>query len=736
MSAIFAAAVMLFGCIAVVRYAPLPVRLDAAAHESTTVVDRNGSPLYESLSAAEARSHWIGSHEIPRNVADSTLAAEDRRFYRHPGIDPIAIARASIANVRNRRVTEGGSTITQQVAKQLLGRRRTVRAKLREAFLALQLESRMTKNEILALYLNLAPYGSQYHGIARASRGYFGVEPGQLTLAQAAFLAALPQRPSALNPRRSLAGRSRQLLVLARMRSGGFISPSQHQQARMEVLQFHPESRELLAPHFVQRVLARYGKERPRYIRTTLDAQLQRIVQNTVRAHEPHLVKHGARNVAVAVLDNATGQWLAWEGSGNYFSEARQGAIDGVVTPRQPGSALKPFTYALGFERELTPATTLADVISHFPTAEAGVVYQPRNYDGKYRGPLRARFALAGSENVPAVWLLSQLSVADLLRFLRRLDFTTLNHTADHYGLGLTLGDAEVRLDELVNAYAAFARAGVGVHGRRVMSMRTAFWISDILSDPDARRFTFGDPAALEFPFPVAVKTGTSQAYRDNWTIGYTRDVTVGVWVGNFDRRPLERASGVTGAAPIFHAVMMAAMEGRAARNTIAPIPDDVESQSVCTLSGLRPGNWCPSLEMEWMPKDVMNGDCTWHRPASVDWPAEYRTWAASRGLLAQNPAPTMVSRATQRLAPKLTITSPPEGATYLIDPTLRPAFQTLPLRVATDRGGTITWKIDGRTVGTASSSSSLSWPITPGRHTVEARDDSMRSAIATITVR
>src|SRR6185503_7787532 len=232
--------------------------------------------------------------------------------------------------------------------------------------------------------------------------------------------------------------------------------------------------------------------------------------------------------------------------------------------------ALKPFTYAVAFENGFSPATVLADLPSSFPTAEPGVVYSPRNYDGRYRGPLLARHALAGSENVPAVILASNVGVPTLLRFLSRAGISTLDKTASHYGLGITLGNAEVRLDELVGGYAAFARGGEWIEptftprsstarSERLMSPRTAFWITDILSDADARAFVFGRGSSLELPFPVAVKTGTSQAYHDNWTIGYSRHVTVGVWVGNFDRTPLRHSSGVTGAGPIFHAVMLAA---------------------------------------------------------------------------------------------------------------------------------------------------------------------------------
>jgi penicillin-binding protein 1C len=694
------------------RLAPIDETL-LAQSQSIAVVDRNGEVLYESLGSGGTRGESLRADALPQRMVDATLVAEDRRFFRHPGVDPIAIARAALHNVRAMRVVEGGSTISQQVAKLLLqSRSRGLAQKASEAVLALRLEQRFTKRELLTMYLNLAPYGNRITGAARASRAYFGVAPQQLTPAQAAFLAALPQRPSAFNPLRNPEkARPRQLAILARMT----LSNEERAAARTERLHFSPTAQPVLAMHYVERVLGGGEAILPaqRVIKTTLDANLQRDVAGIIGAHRATLLRHGAKSVAVAVLDNATGEWLAWEGSGDYFGEQFGGAIDGVVSARQPGSTLKPFTYALAFESGHSPANVLADVPSHFPTAEQGIVYTPKNYDGKYRGPLRIRAALAGSENVPAVAMLAKLGPESLLRMLRNSGFSGLAKTADYYGLGLTLGDAEVTLEQLVRAYAAFAREGRGVDGRRMFSQRTAFWITDILSDPSAREYAFGSGGALDFPFPVAVKTGTSQAYRDNWTIGYTRDVTVGVWVGNFDRAPLRGSSGVTGAAPIFHAAMLAAM--KRARGSlpigdatlIVPQPPDIESVDICALSGARPSTFCPAIRKEWLRTNEPPRFCSWHHDGTIDWPAEYRDWAG-------------VEAAAQRIARKseerFRITNPPDGATYLIDPTLRMQYQTLRLRAT----GSVTWQIDGRRVPDE-------WPLVPGRHEVTAIDTSGR---------
>jgi penicillin-binding protein 1C len=774
-----AASVALLGGIVYIRLGPIPARLlDLRDAESTQIVDRNGELLYESRNVDGGRTSWMAADQLPPALVDATIAAEDRRFFKHPGVDPVAIVRATARNVRARRWLEGGSTITQQVAKLLLardsGRRsRGLASKVREAVLALRLEHRLSKREILALYLNLAPYGNQLTGADRASHAYFGHAAALLTPAQAAFLASLPQRPSSFNPYRDpRRARLRQQRVIAQMGASGALDAVGVQAAMNERLALAPEAATFLAPHFVARVLDLAGARRPHRIVTTLDASLQRAVSGVIRAARPSLEQHGAHNVAAVVLDNATGEWLAWEGSGDYDETDHGGRIDGVVTPRQPGSALKPFTYALAFEVGGSPATVLPDVPSYFSTGQDGVVYSPRNYDNHFHGPLLARRALAGSQNVPAVTLAARVGVPNLLRFLRTAGLSTFNRTANYYGLGVTLGDAEVRLDELVAAYAAFARGGRLItpsllqrtnppESRPMMSARTAFWITDILSDDEARAYAFGRGGSLEFPFAVAAKTGTSQAYHDNWTIGYTRDVTVGVWVGNFDRRPLIGSSGVTGAGPIFHAIMLAAasrangaLPDPQAGATVAA-PERTTRRVVCALSGLVATPACPRQVEEWVADDGAVESCDWHRVTPrgviVRWPAVYQEWAASQRLLN-----VMVAAPVRRTSPRppmpqstresdaravvseaaVRVLSPPNGAVYLLDPTLRREFQTIGLRAATDDVAPIEWRVDDALIGTTAPDAPLNWPLTPGPHVITARDPRGRNASASIVVK
>jgi penicillin-binding protein 1C len=702
-------------------------------------------------------------------LASATIAAEDRRFYSHPGVDPVALLRAARHDLVEGRVVEGGSTITQQVAKLLIQRRegvqsRGMRAKLREMVLALRLEHRFTKRELLALYLNLASYGNQTTGASRASYAYFGAEPSMLTPAQAAFLAALPQRPSAFNPWKNAASaRNRQLAVLRRMGDAGVLTRDQQREARDERLAVRPRVNPFGAPHFVEMVLAAEGRPadarraKPDRIGTTLDLDLQQDVEGIIEHERPSLKAHGAANVAVVVLDNRRGEWLAWEGSGDYADTDHGGAINGPAVPRQPGSALKPFTYALAFEQGKTPATVLPDIPAHFPTAEPGVVYSPRNYDGRYRGPLLARTALAGSENVPAVSLASDVGVDALLRFLTRAGLSTFDRTPSYYGLGLTLGNAEVRLDELVAAYSTFARGGMYMkptflgqtegQPRRLMNEQTAFWITDILSDADARAYVFGRGSSLEFPFPVAVKTGTSQAYHDNWTIGYTHDVTVGVWVGNFNRLPLRDSSGVTGAGPIFHAVMLAAEQrfgsARQEPTEILSRPAGLEEVTICTVSGERATDACPSRAREWLPAGADPIACEWHHQTSAGlittYPPEFRAWATSL-----EPGPSSVARATVAKGTRpttakpaaLTIANPPDGAIYSVDPTLRREFQALPLRALSSNPTSVTWLVDGAAVGTSPSEKPFDWPLAVGTHQIEARDTDGGRAHTSVVVR
>ena len=642
-------------------------------------------------------------------------------------------------------------------------RRRRGRAKISEAVLALRLEHQLTKDEILALYLTLAPYGNQIEGAERAAQAYFGRSAATLTPAEAAFLAALPQQPTRFNPWRDpkpRARRARQRILARHARSRAGSRAADYDTARHEALALSRESRGAIAPHFVERVLAETPAARPRRIDTTLDATLQRDGAGHHR-RRPRRRSRGIVRTTSRSSCSTTGPASGWRGKDRATTSISEhgGAIDGVVAPRQPGSALKPFTYAAAFERGYHPGRVLADVPSQFPTAEPGVLYSPRNYDGQFRGPLLARAALAGSENVPAVALASDIGVPAVASPAAAMPgFTTLDRNAAHYGLGLTLGNAEVRLDETggrlfdVRARRRVCRADAAIRAdrrrpagrRRRRATRagspsaTAFWITDILSDAEARAFVFGRGGSLEFPFTVAAKTGTSQAYHDNWAIGYTRDVTVGVWVGNFDRTPLRGFIGGHRRGPDLsrrHARRRRARQRIPADRRVhadrGPTAD-VERATLCAVSGLTATGACPRRVTEWVPAGAPIADCTWHHASDhgvlTVWPEPYRHWARTAGLL-NDITPLAAAQAIKATAAApvaggpdrastdrrtLSIVAPLAGAVYLFDPTLRAEFQTLPLR-AQGATGQLEWFINQTSIGRTRGDETMRWPISRG---------------------
>lgn len=574
---------------------PLPAELFGGRDSDLEFVDRYGQSLRVVRPDNESFHRRIEYGEIPADLVRATLAAEDGRFWDHPGVDWRASLRAAGQWISHLRVISGGSTITQQLIKLAQPRPRTLRTKLIEAVQALRLEQVWDKQKILAAYLDRLDYGNFNQGCAAAAQFYFAKPLRDLSPAECAFLAGLPQAPSRLNPRTHLdRACKRQQWVLGRMRQGGWLTEEQYLRAAAEPLHLAAPRRSFEAPHFVDLLLATEGvawrsaqrgqtdstraggKAEPSRgaatfagpIRTTLDLTLNRFAEEVLRRHlQPLKLEHVA-NGAVVVLDNRSGGVLALVGSEDYFAPTA-GQVNGAWSARSTGSALKPFTYLLALEHGATPATIVADVPTEFATATG--LFEPVNYDRRCYGPVRYRVALANSLNISAVKVLASIGGAPpLQQFLRQCGLTTLRRSAEDYGLGLTIGNGEARLLELANAYACLARLGVYKPyrlvldspgrpqpdgGHAVADPAAAFLIADMLSDNDARTLAFGAESPLRFDFPVACKTGTSSDFRDNWAFGYTPEFTVGIWVGNFDGSPMRHVSGVTGAGPILHDV-------------------------------------------------------------------------------------------------------------------------------------------------------------------------------------
>ncbi len=713
-------------------YVPFPAaNLRPGPLMSLRITDRYGSLLREVLSDEGGRCRWLDLEGLSPHLVRATIAAEDRDFYFHGGVRPLSVVRALVQNVRRGRVVSGASTITQQVVRNIERKPRTLPVKLAEAWLAVRLEHTLSKSGILVQYLNRVPYGNGTFGAEAASRLYFDKPCRQLGLAEAAFLAGLPRSPSASNPygnaRAALAGKTG---VLRRMARAGFITPEELEQADAEPLNVVPRSNRFRAPHFCDLILeslegdARYGS---RELRTTLDLGLQEKVEALLRRRVDSLRDRGISNGAAVVMDNATGNVLALAGSADYFAEADSGQVNGALSLRQPGSTLKPFTYALALEKGLSAASIIEDAPDAFPALEGN--YEPRNYDRRFHGPVRLRSALASSYNVPAVSVLERLGPDLLYHRLKALGFDSLEKPPGHYGLGLTLGNGEVRLLELVRAYAALASGGrfrreSTVLGRTDRDGRetvfgpkepavalepgAAYIITHILSDPDARVPAFGYDSPLRLPFPCAAKTGTSKDCRDNWTVGYTPAFTVGVWMGNFDGKPMHDVSGITGCGPLFRDIFLL-LEGGAPRPF--PEPPGLVRAWICPASGDLAAPHCPGRVIEiFMVGTEPRKPCR----------ALHGSAEGSAGLRAVREIGARAGAGST-----LRVAYPPDGGIFRIDTVLRRRYQVLKLKAggpAGERAAAVDWWINGRRVGRSRSGEGFPWNLEPGSYTIVAR--------------
>lgn len=618
--------------------------------QSTKIYDRTGEVLLYDFHDAAKRT-VVPVEEMSRHVRNATVAIEDAEFYEHRGVKPTAFLRAVLVNLTSLSFSQGGSTITQQVIKNaLLTKEKTVTRKLKEWILAVKLERQMTKDQILEIYLNEAPYGGTMYGIEEASRNFFGKRAADLTLAESAYLAALPQAPTYYSPygTHRAALEARKNLVLERMRVNGFIADEELAQAKSEKVSFKPQSGSSIeSPHFVffvkEYLEGKYGyriEDRGYKVITTLDAELQREAEEIVRAYALENEKNfNAENAATVVVDPGRGEILAMVGSRNYFDTEIEGSYNVAVANRQPGSSFKPFVYAQAFSEGYTPETVLFDVHTQFSTACApenltseGECYAPVNYDGVFRGPLNLRSALAQSINVPAVKLLYLVGVRDALRLAQAMGITTLGDPS-RYGLTLVLGGGEVKLLDMTSAYGVFATGGVRVEPTgvlrvedalggvleshepravRILAEDVAMQINDVLSDNIARAPSYGQGSPLYFPGrDVAAKTGTTNDYRDAWIIGYSPSVAVGAWAGNNDNSPMEKRVAGLIVAPLWHEVMEKAL----ARYPSGPFPRVERS-----TEGLK-----PILRGVWQGGISQVVDARTGMPATAETPAEFR---------------------------------------------------------------------------------------------------------------
>ena len=615
---------------------PASLQGQAAAFKSARFYDHSGELLYEMIDPHGGRRTLVRLDQISPYLRQATVAVEDKNFYRHAGVDPLGILRAIWQNLSEGEIVSGASTIPQQLARNVLlsaeeRGERTLRRKIKEAILSAEITRRYSKEAILELYLNEIYYGNVAYGIEAAAETYFGKPAASLSLAESSLLAGLPQSPARYDPFADPdAAKRRQADVLRLMAEQEYITPTQGTAAWNAPLQYAAPKNDIRAPHFVnyvrQQLEAKYGPEvlyRSGFqVYTTLDTRLQDIAERATRDHVATLASRHVSNAALVAIRPSTGELLAMVGSVDFFDPTIDGQVNVAVRLRQPGSSIKPVTYLAAFERGWTPATLIMDVETHFPDG-ANPDYVPKNYDGKYHGPVLARSALANSYNIPAVKTLQFVTLPGMLEMAHRLGIQSLDRP--DYGLSLTLGGGDVTLLEMTGAYAVLANQGrrlptlavlrlidgqghviennqrqvdLGSRiGQQVVSPQHAYLIMDILSDAGARTPAFGANSPLNLSRPAAVKTGTTDDWRDNWTIGYTPGLVAGVWVGNNDNSPMRDVSGVTGAAPIWHDFMEEALRGTPVETLSRP--DGITALEICANSGTLPGDACPERRQE-----------------------------------------------------------------------------------------------------------------------------------------
>ncbi|MBI1888455.1 MAG: PBP1A family penicillin-binding protein [Candidatus Spechtbacteria bacterium] len=578
--------------------------------ESTKIYDRSGKTLLYDIHGEQKRT-VVPSDEIPQFMRTATVVAEDSNFYHHFGIDLRGIARAVLTNLKRKTVLQGGSTITQQLIKNIyLSPERTLQRKVKEIILAFEIELKYSKDDILHMYLNAVPYGSNAYGVEAASQTFFQKRAKDLTIAESALLASLPKAPTVYSPfgNHPEQLKKRQEYILERMRRLGYITDTQYETAAHETLNYARQDQGIKAPHFVMYVREYleqiYGADRLENlgltVRTTLDWELQQEAEKIITEWSGKNEKQFlAKNAALVALDPSSGQILAMVGSRDYFDIQNDGNVNVSMRPRQPGSSFKPFAYAEAFQKGYTPDTMIFDVQTNFGV-QGAEEYIPQNYDEKFRGPLTFKEALAQSRNVPSIKVLYLAGINDTLTLAHSMGITTLNEPS-RYGLSLVLGGGEVTLLDETSAYGVFSQDGMynpktpllsvtsksgdvlfefTPKPQQVLEPEVARLINSILSNNNLRAPVFGEKNYLDLsPLESAVKTGTTQEFRDAWTVGYTKDIAVGVWVGNNDNSKMRgRADGSKVAAPIWNNFMKKVYELKGPQSTKFAPPQPIQT--------------------------------------------------------------------------------------------------------------------------------------------------------------
>ena len=789
-TALIAAIVFLVGFYLFVAYLlPLPIKLeDFSNHQTTKIFDRNGILLYEVLQPDLGKKSVMTLAKIPKDFINATLAAEDMDYYKHGALDITSILRALWQDITAQKIVSGASTITQQTVRNItdLKSRQVWTDKLLEMMYSIRIEHIYSKDQILEMYLNRVYYGNLAYGCESAAEDFFGKHIYDLDLAEMTLIAGLPQSPSAYNPFVYFdRAKKRQLYVLSQMVKNGFIDQKKADDTYDEELAFRTNKIKIKAPHFVNYIInlleEQYGQDMVMdgglQVVTTLDYNLQLKGEQAIERQVDKLKDHNVNDGALYAVDVPTGQILAYVGSKDYFDKDIDGAVDMVHALRQPGSSIKPLNYLAAFEKGYTPATVLYDIPSQFDT-ESGP-YSPKNYDLKYHGPVRARIALASSFNIPAVKVLNYVGVSNFLGFLKKFGIDTLDADPSFYGLALTLGGGEVRVDQMAEAFNTIANYGYHRDTSVILQIKKsngevifdwslpqahnvlgpqgkqhAYQIMSIISDKNARIPGFGEGSILELDRPAAVKTGTTRNFKDNWAIGFTPQLLTAVWVGNADASSMENVSGVDGAAPAWAEFMEGALSTRTKMDFANP--GGLKEVEICAVSGMLATDLCNEKVSElfaagsepktpdnyyrkfWINKSngkIITEACiNDYNKALIEqkvllaYPAELQKWAAQNGLDLPQTEPCARSNDytlgdDAGKADAVYIDNPAENDEYLIDNSMPKEAQKIPFRVTVPLQTTsVKYYIDGVNTGVSTESPyTYLWVPQKGTHKLKA---------------
>lgn len=736
----------------------IPIPKDALFRSSSTLVfDRDGKLLRAFTAEDDTWRVKTSLDQISPVLRKFLIAYEDNSYYWHPGVNPLAIIRAYRQNKAADRIVSGGSTITMQIARMMEPKARTWFHKAVEIGRAIQLEQRYSKGRLLEIYFNIAPYGGNIEGAAAASWLYFGKEPTRLSYGEAALLAALPNSPTQLrpdlHPERARRARDKVLKIVYQK---GIITKHEYLEALAEPIPIAREELPFIAPQFCQEMFTKYpGKSR---IYSAIRLRNQLLAETLLRDHLKGLAGQGITNGAIVIIDNRNRELLAAVGSAEFFNATVQGQVNGYRAARSPGSALKPFAYALGFEKGvITPGHYLEDVPIDFRGG-----YAPENFDKKFNGAVSAREALGRSLNIPVINVLLMLGEENgLYPLLRRVSLSTLA-ADDRYGLTIALGGCETTLIELTSLYTALANGGVFQGPKlamdqaenlplRLFSPGAAYLVTEILSEirrPDL-------PACWEYTSlpKIAWKTGTSYGYRDAWSIGYNQRYTIGVWIGNFNGEGRPGLIGAEVAAPLLFDIFNKVDPGKP---SWFPVPAAVDTRLVCAESGQKPGRYCENLVTEsYLTDRSPDQECRFHYSYLIDprsgcrlpphyhslkgtvvektyvkWPPRIAAWREANGYPVERIPPLIPD--WQQLQPGQApiIRSPSENYIYQIREGIAPEFQKICFEAAAANDvHNLYWFVDGKLVGTVAPGEKIFYLPVPGNHRLVCQDDQGRSA-------